>query len=224
MTITVLLVDDQTLVRAGFRSLLDRTDGIQVVGEASDGDEAVAKARALQPNVVLMDIRMPRMDGIEATRQITQSAGAGGPKVVVLTTFEVDAYVFDALHAGASGFLLKDVEPHALREAVQVVAAGEALLSPSITRRLIAEFVSRPSHDRPTPGRLGILTDREREIMAYVAHGMSNDQIADHLVVSPATVKTHVGRTMTKLRVHDRSQLVVLAYETGLVSPGDLTS
>jgi len=220
MTIKVLLVDDQTLVRAGFRSLLDRSEDMRVVGEASGGDEAVTMARALQPDVVLMDIRMPGMDGIEATQQITNAAGVSGPKVVVLTTFEVDEYVFNALRAGASGFLLKDVEPDALREAVRVAASGEALLSPSVTRRLIAEFVSQPGRDEPSPGRLQILTDREREIMALVARGMSNEQIADHLVVSAATVKTHVSRAMTKLRVHDRSQLVVLAYETGLVQPG----
>lgn len=220
MTTTVLLVDDQTLVRAGFKVLLERAEDLKVIGEADDGEEAVTKAKALQPDVVLMDIRMPGMDGIEATRQIVAAGGETGPRVVVLTTFEVDEYVFNALRAGASGFLLKDVEPDDLRDAVRVAAAGEALLSPSVTRRLISEFVRRPDPDRPPPDKLQILTEREREITALVARGMSNDQIAEHLVVSPATVKTHVGRAMSKLRVHDRSQLVVIAFETGLVAPG----
>jgi DNA-binding NarL/FixJ family response regulator len=219
MSIRVLLADDQTLVRSGFRALLERSEDIEVVGEAVDGAEAIERARATRPDVVLMDIRMPGIDGLEATRRITADEGLRTVRVIMLTTFELDEYVFEALHAGASGFLLKDVEPDELRNAVRVVAQGEALLSPSVTRRLIREFVSQPGRHRPPPDRIDELTEREREVMALVAQGLSNQEIAERLVISPATAKTHVSRTMMKLHAHDRAQLVVLAYETGLVRP-----
>jgi DNA-binding NarL/FixJ family response regulator len=219
MSIRVLLADDQTLVRSGFRALLERSDDIEVIAEAGDGAEAVERARADRPDVVLMDIRMPGVDGLEATRRITADERLSGTRVIMLTTFELDEYVFEALHAGASGFLLKDVGPDELRDAVRVVARGEALLAPSVTRRLIAEFVAQPGRHRPPPDRLDQLTDREREVMGLVAQGLSNQEIAERLVISPATAKTHVSRTMMKLQVHDRAQLVVLAYETGLVRP-----
>jgi DNA-binding NarL/FixJ family response regulator len=219
VSIRVLLADDQTLVRSGFRVLLERAGDIQVVGEAADGREAVERVRAERPDVVLMDIRMPVVDGLEATRRIAADERLAGVRVIMLTTFELDEYVFEALHAGASGFLLKDVEPDELRSAVRVVAQGEALLSPSVTRRLISEFVSQPGRHKPPPERLSDLTDREREVMALVAQGLSNGEIANRLVISPATAKTHVSRTMMKLHAHDRAQLVVLAYETGLVRP-----
>ena len=219
MSIRVLLADDQTLVRSGFRALLERAEDIEVVGEAADGAEVVERARAQRPDVVLMDIRMPGVDGLEATRRITADPALVDVRVIMLTTFELDEYVFEALHAGASGFLLKHVEPDELREAVRVVAEGEALLSPSVTRRLIREFVSQPRRHRPPPERLEALTEREREVLALVAQGLSNKEIAERLVISPATAKTHVSRTMMKLRAHDRAQLVVIAYETGLVRP-----
>ena len=219
MSIRVLLADDQTLVRSGFRALLERAEDIEVVAEAADGSEAVERARAERPDVVLMDIRMPRVDGLEATRRITADAGLAEVRVIMLTTFELDEYVFEALHAGASGFLLKDVEPDELRDAVRIVAQGEALLSPSVTRRLIREFVAQPGRHRPPPEQLAELTEREREVLALVAQGLSNPEIAERLVISPATAKTHVSRTMMKLHAHDRAQLVVLAYETGLVRP-----
>jgi DNA-binding NarL/FixJ family response regulator len=219
MTIRVLLADDQSLVRSGFRALLERSKEFEVVGETGDGAEAVELARSERPDVVLMDIRMPRMDGLEATRQIASDPSLDATRAVVLTTFELDEYVFDALHAGASGFLLKDIEPAELREAVRVVARGDALLSPSITRRLIREFVSRPGRYRPRPDALAGLTEREREVMSLVAEGLNNGEIAERLVISPATAKTHVGRVMMKLHARDRSQLVVLAYETGLIQP-----
>jgi DNA-binding NarL/FixJ family response regulator len=219
MTVRVLLADDQTLVRSGFRALLERSDDIQVVGEAIDGAEAVQRARADRPDVVLMDIRMPGIDGLEATRRITADESLAAVRVIMLTTFELDEYVFEALHAGASGFLLKDVEPDELRSAVRVVAQGEALLSPSVTRRLIREFVAQPGRHRTPPELLEQLTKREREVMALVAQGLSNQEIAERLVISPATAKTHVSRAMIKLHAHDRAQLVVLAYETGLVRP-----
>lgn len=217
--VRVLLADDQKLVRAGFRVLLERGDGIEVVGEAADGAEAVEGARAMRPDVVLMDIRMPVMDGLEATRRIVADELLAGVHVVVLTTFELDEYVFQALRAGASGFLLKDVDPDDLRQAVRVVAAGEALLSPSVTRRLITEFATRtaPPSD---PARLAALTDREREVLALVGGGLSNEEIGQRLFMSPATAKTHVSRAMAKLGARDRAQLVVAAYETGLVTPG----
>jgi DNA-binding NarL/FixJ family response regulator len=215
--IRVLLADDQTLVRSGFRVLLERTEGIEVVGEAPDGAEAVAGVRAKRPDVVLMDIRMPGMDGLAATRQIAADPELGNVRVIMLTTFDLDEYVFEALRAGAAGFLLKDVEPGDLRDAVRVEAAGEALLSPSITRRLIAEFVSQPARGRHVPPELADLTDREREVMVLIAEGLTNDEIAERLVISPATAKTHVSRILLKLGARDRAQLVVLAYESGLV-------
>ena len=218
--VRVLLVDDQTLVRAGFRVLLDRCDDIEVVGEAADGAEALARVRADRPDVVLMDVRMPVMDGLEATRRIVADDRLGAVRVLMLTTFELDEYVFEALRAGASGFLLKDIDPADLRHAVRVVAGGEALLSPSVTRRLIAEFTTRPARRPPAADLLAPLTDREREVLEHVGGGLGNDEIARRLFMSPATVKTHVSRIMSKLDAHDRAQLVVLAYETGLVSPG----
>jgi len=217
--IRVLLADDQALVRAGFRSLLEDEDDLQVVGEAGDGARAVELARSARPDVVLMDIRMPVMDGLEATRRIAADELLGGVRVLVLTTFELDEYVFEALAAGASGFLLKNTDPVELLRAVRVVADGDALLAPSVTRRLIAEFAARP---RPggTPVELAALTDREREVMALAAGGLSNEEIAERLVVSPATARTHVSRAMVKLGARDRAQLVVFAYESGLVAPG----
>ena len=217
--IRVLLADDQALVRAGFAVLLDTEDGFEVVGQAADGAEAVALTRSLRPDVVLMDIRMPGTDGIEATRLITADPALAEVKVLVLTTFDLDEYVFDALRAGASGFLLKDTEPVDLLHALRVVAEGEALLAPSITRKLIAEFVARPEHRGTDPGSLGELTEREREVLALVGCGLSNDEIAGTLVISPATARTHVSRIMTKLHARDRAQLVVVAYESGLVTP-----
>jgi DNA-binding NarL/FixJ family response regulator len=217
--IRVVLADDQALVRAGFKLLLDTEDGFEVVGEASNGAEAVAVARARTPDIVVMDIRMPGTDGLEATRQISGDPDLRETKVLVLTTFDVDEYVFEALRGGASGFLLKDVEPVELLHALRVVAAGEALLAPSVTRRLIAEYASRPENRRLHPSALRELTDREREVLALVAGGLSNDEIAEHLVISPATARTHVSRIMTKIAARDRAQLVVLAYESGLVTP-----
>jgi RNA polymerase sigma factor (sigma-70 family) len=220
MSIRVVLADDQTLVRSGFRVLLDRSDGIEVVAEAYDGAEALRLVRADRPDVVLMDIRMPVLDGLEATRRIVSDPALAGVRVVMLTTFDLDEYVFEALHAGASGFLLKDIEPDDLRSAVRVVAGGEALLSPRVTRRLIAEFVSRPDRRRRVPEELDELTEREREVLTLVAAGLSNAEIADRLVISPATAKTHVSRILLKLGARDRAQLVMLAYESGLVRAG----
>jgi DNA-binding NarL/FixJ family response regulator len=217
--IDVLLADDQALVRGGFRALLDAESDIRVVGEATNGVEAVALARSTKPDVLLMDIRMPELDGLEATRQLATDRGLAGVKIVILTTFELDEYVFEALRSGASGFLVKDTEPVELLAAVRLVAGGEALLSPSVTRRVIEEFASRAKEPPPTD-ELDQLTDREREIMGLVAGGLSNDEIAERLVVSPATAKTHVSRAMVKLGARDRAQLVVLAYEYGLVRPG----
>jgi DNA-binding NarL/FixJ family response regulator len=217
--ISVLLADDQVLVRAGFRSLLDAQDDIDVVGEAADGEEALRLAAELKPNVVLMDIRMPGMDGLTATRAIAADDRLSDVRVVILTTFGVDEYVFEALRSGASGFLVKDTEPSELLHAVRVVAAGDALLSPGITRRLIEEFAAHAKDPRSTV-ELDQLTEREREVMALVAEGLSNDEIAARLFVSPATAKTHVSRAMVKLRARDRAQLVVIAYESGLVRPG----
>ena len=218
--IRVLLADDQTLVRAGFRGLLDRSDDMEVVAEAANGAEAVERTRATYPDVVLMDVRMPVMDGIEATRRITSDPRLAGVRVVVLTTFDLDEYVFEALRNGASGFLLKDVEPEELRHAVRVVARGDALLSPGITRRLIARFVEQGALQTGSAQRLAQLTAREREVVALVAGGLSNDEIAERLTLSVATVKTHVVHAMGKLGARDRAQLVVLAYETALVTPG----
>jgi RNA polymerase sigma factor (sigma-70 family) len=219
--IRVLLADDQHLVRAGFRVLLASEPDIEVVGEAIDGEEAVAIARELKPDVVLMDIRMPGLDGLEATRRLAGDESLSEVRVLILTTFASDEHVFEALRAGASGFMVKDTEPIELLQAVRVVARGDALLSPSVTRRLIAEFVAQPERQRVTPKALDDLTPREREILAYVGRGMSNQQIAETLVISPATAKTHVSRVMMKLAAHDRAQLVVLAYETGLVRAGE---
>jgi DNA-binding NarL/FixJ family response regulator len=217
--IRVLLADDQALVRAGFRALLDAQEGIEVVGEAADGEEAVRLARALRPDVVLMDIRMPGLDGLEATRAIAADELLAGVRIVILTTFDLDEYVFEALRVGASGFLVKNTEPADLIRGVRAVASGDALLSPGVTRRLVAEFATRAREPRPSP-ELGQLTDREREVMGLVAAGLSNDEIASKLVVSPATAKTHVSRAMVKLGARDRAQLVVFAYESGLVRPG----
>jgi DNA-binding NarL/FixJ family response regulator len=220
--ITVLLADDQALVRAGFRALLNAEDDIEVVAEAADGLEAVKSAQRTHPDVVLMDIRMPGVDGLEATRRIAADPALSATKVVILTTFELDEYVFEALRTGASGFLVKDTEPVELLRAVRAVAAGDALLSPSVTRRVIGEFAGGAARGRPAtpPARLDQLTDREREVMVLVAEGLSNDEIAGRLVISPATAKTHVSRTMIKLGARDRAQLVVYAYEAGLIRPG----
>ena len=218
--VKVLLADGQTLVRAGFRVLLERGHDIEVVGEVADGAEAIEAVRRLRPDVVLMDIRMPVLDGLEATRRIVADERLAGVRVVMLTTYELDEYVFEALRVGASGFLLKDVDPADLRQAVRVAASGDALLSPSVTRRLIDEFVAKVARRRADPERLSLLTDREREVMALVGGGLSNDEIGRRLFMSPATAKTHVSRAMAKLGARDRAQLVVLAYETGLVSPG----
>lgn len=220
MTIRVVLADDQTLVRAGFRVLLEHSDDIAVVAEAVDGADALFQVRTHVPDVVLMDLRMPKMDGIEATRRIVADQRLSEVKVVALTTFDLDEYVFESLRVGASGFLLKDIEPDDLRRAVRVIAAGEALLSPSVTKRLISEYAQRLAAPPLDASRLRVLTDREREVLKLVGAGLTNDDIGARLHMSPATAKTHVSRAMAKLRVHDRAQLVVLAYETGLVSPG----
>jgi DNA-binding NarL/FixJ family response regulator len=217
--IRVLLADDQALVRAGFRALLDAQEDIEVVGEAVDGAEAVRAAGKLKPDVVLMDIRMPEMDGLAATRTIAEDSRLDDVRIVILTTFDVDEYVFEALRVGASGFLVKDTEPADLIQAVRIVAGGDALLSPGVTRRLIAEFATRAKEPPKVP-ELEELTEREREVMALAAAGLSNDEIAEKLVVSPFTAKTHVSRAMIKLHARDRAQLVVLAYESGLVRPG----
>lgn len=218
--ISVVLADDQALVRAGFKVLLDTEDGFEVTGEAEDGEAAVRLARERRPDIVVMDVRMPGMDGLEATRRITADPRLHGVQVLVLTTFDVDEYVYDALRAGASGFLLKDTDPVELLRALRVVASGEALLAPTVTRRLIAEFVSRPEHRSIDTSAIRQITDREREVLALVAGGLSNDEIAAHLVISTATARTHVSRIMTKIHARDRAQLVVLAYESGLVTPG----
>lgn len=222
MPIRVMLVDDQALVRAGFRVLLEVASDIEVVGEAEDGERAVARAAELAPDVILMDIRMPSMDGLEATRRILcgRSAAEAAPRVLVLTTFDADEYVYEALRVGASGFLLKDTDPAQLVEAVRVVHRGDALLAPSVTKRLIHEFASRPEVRKARPEALSALTERELETLSLVAQGLSNDEIAHQLFISPATAKTHVSRVMMKLAARDRAQLVVLAYESGLVVPG----
>jgi DNA-binding NarL/FixJ family response regulator len=217
--IRVVLADDQALVRAGFRALLDAQDDIEVVGEAGDGEEAARVARRLRPDVVLMDIRMPGTDGLAATRAIARDERLAGVRIVILTTFELDEYVFEAIRAGASGFLVKDTEPVELLRAVRAVAAGDALLSPGVTRRLIGAFATQ-TREPPQRPELDTLTEREREVMGLVAEGLSNDEIAARLYVSPMTAKTHVSRAMTKLAARDRAQLVVYAYESGLVRPG----
>jgi DNA-binding NarL/FixJ family response regulator len=217
--IDVVIADDQALVRGGFRALLDAQDDIEVVGEASNGDEAVRLAMERQPDVVLMDIRMPEVDGLTATRRIAEDDRLADVKVVILTTFDLDEYVFEAIRAGANGFLVKDTEPTELVRAVRAVVAGDALLSPGVTRRLIAEFATRARSPVDVP-TLDELTDREREVVALVAEGLSNDEIAERLIMSAATAKTHVSRAMIKLGARDRAQLVVFAYESGLVRPG----
>jgi DNA-binding NarL/FixJ family response regulator len=221
--IRVLLADDQALIRAGFRMLIDAASDLEVVGEATDGAQAVELARTRRADVVLMDIRMPGVDGLEATRRIAADDDLAGVRVVILTTFESDDYVYQALRAGASGFLLKDTEPADLLQAVRVVARGDALLSPSVTRRLITDIVSRPERPPVSGEILARLTEREREVMTLVAAGLSNDEIAAQLFLSPLTSKTHVSRILTKLNARDRAQLVVMAYESGLVTPGERT-
>ncbi len=218
--IRVLITDDQALVRDGFGMILDAQEDIEVVGNAADGGEALEQARALRPDVILMDIRMPGVDGIEATRRLCGAAGAESPRVLMLTTFDQNEYVYEAMKAGASGFLLKDVRREELVGAVRTVAAGDALLAPALTRRLIEDFVRRPLPGAP-PGALAELTERETDVVRLVARGRSNAEIAAELVVSEATVKTHVARILAKLGLRDRIQVVVLAYETGFVQPGE---
>jgi DNA-binding NarL/FixJ family response regulator len=221
MTIRVVLADDQALIRSGFRVLIDSAEDLEVVGEAASGDDAVRLARSTRADVVLMDIRMPGTDGIAATQAITDDDDLAGVKVVVLTTFEIDAYVIEAVRAGASGFLSKSIEPADLLEAIRTVAGGDALLSPRATQALLAEFATAGTGPAIPADRLADLTTREREMMTLAAHGLSNDQIAGRLFLSPLTVKTHINRAMMKLAVRDRAQLVVLAYQSGLVRPGD---
>jgi DNA-binding NarL/FixJ family response regulator len=221
MSLGVLIVDDQALVRAGFRMILEAEEGMEVVGEAADGREAVAQAQRLRPDVVLMDVRMPDVDGIEATRRLLSGDGTDA-KVVMLTTFDMDEYVYDALRAGASGFLLKDVPPEQLVDGIRAVASGDALLAPSVTRRVIEEFVRRPPASvRTLPPKLGELTARELEVLKLIARGRSNAEIATELFVSETTVKTHVAHVLMKLDLRDRVQGVVLAYESGLIEPGE---
>ncbi len=219
--IRVLVADDQELVRSGFCVILDAAEGITVVGEAGTGAEAIAGVAALDPDVVLMDIRMPELDGLGATRRIVTGAVVGRPKVVILTTFDLDDYVYEALRAGASGFLLKDARRHDLIAAVRVVAAGDALLAPSVTRRLIETFARRPAHAQPPPAALASLTSREHETLVHLARGRANAEIAAEMTVSEATVKTHVGHLLGKLGLRDRIQAVILAYETGIIRPGE---
>jgi DNA-binding NarL/FixJ family response regulator len=217
VTTRVLIADDQALIRGGFRMILDSHEDMEVVGEAIDGEDALRQYASLKPDVVVMDVRMPTMDGIEATRRLT--AGAAPARVLILTTFDLDEYVYRALRAGASGFLLKDRPPEELVAAVRVVAAGDALLAPPVTRRLIEEFAKRPGASPPPPA-MGELTEREREVLVCLARGLSNQEIAGELFVAETTVKTHVGRILQKLDLRDRAQAVVLAYESGLVHPG----
>ncbi len=219
--IRVVIADDQALVRVGLRVLLDSEDDVELVGEAEDGQQAVELARRTRPDVVLMDVRMPVMDGIEALRQIAADPELADTRVVVLTTFELDEYVFEALQAGASGFLIKDTDPAEVLRAVRVAPRGESLLSPTVTRRVIGEFTARPTRRPAAHPQLGTLTEREREMMAWVAEGLSNEEIADRLWLSPATVRTHVSRSMLKLHARDRAQLVVFAFQSGLTRPED---
>src|SRR5579859_141200 len=222
MSIRVVLADDQALVRVGLRALAESEPDIEVVGEAADGREAVAVVRQTRPDVVVMDVRMPEVDGLEATRQIVADPQLSSVRILVLTTFEIDEYVFEALRAGAGGFLLKDADPAELLRAIRVVAAGDSLLSPRVTRRVVEAFAGRPAPSGPRTSLLAELTDREREIVALVGTGLTNDEIAQKLFISPATARTHVSRAMSKLDARDRAQLVVFAYETGLVAPGRL--
>jgi DNA-binding NarL/FixJ family response regulator len=217
--ISVLIADDQDLVRLGLRTLIQSEDDLRLAGEAADGLDAVAAARRYRPDVVLMDVRMPGIDGIEATRRIVTDPDLTGTRVIVLTTFELDEYVFDALRYGASGFLIKDATPAELLRAIRLVAAGDALLSPSVTRRVVREFATRPARRSRPHRQLSTLTDREREIAGLVGEGLSNDEIGQRLQVSPATARTHVSRAMVKLGARDRAQLVVFAYQSGLVEP-----
>ena len=219
--VKVLIVDDQAMVRQGFGALLSAQPDIEVVGDAADGADAPEAVRRWRPDIVLMDVRMPKVDGLEATRRILRAPGLQHPRVIMLTTFDLDDYVYEALRAGASGFLLKDASADELIRAVRVVAAGDALLAPSVTRTLIADYAKRPVRDRPKPERLRVLTPRETEVLKLIARGMSNTEIADTLVLAEQTVKTHVGRILGKLDLRDRAQAVVLAYETGLVHPGE---
>jgi DNA-binding NarL/FixJ family response regulator len=220
MTIRVLVVDDQPLIRAGFHKMVEARPDLEVVGEAADGAEALEQTRRLGPDVVLMDVRMPTMDGLEATRQLAGPGVANPTRVLILTTFDLDEYVYEALRAGASGFLLKDAPPEELAAAIRVVAAGEALLAPSVTRRLIQRFAGQPPPKEVDAKALGRLTERETEVLRLLARGLSNAQIADELVVSETTVKSHVAHLLMKLGLHDRVQAVVLAYESGFVQPG----
>jgi DNA-binding NarL/FixJ family response regulator len=223
MSIRVVLADDQALIRVGLRALIDSELDVEVVGEAADGEEALRIIRETQPDVVIMDIRMPTIDGLEATRRIGADARLSGVRVLVLTTFEIDEYVFEALRAGAGGFLLKDADPAEMLHAIRVVAAGDSLLSPRVTRRVVEAFARRPAPTGPRAALLADLTEREREVIALVGNGLSNDEIAQRLVISPATARTHVSRAMSKLDARDRAQLVVFAYETGLVGPSRLS-
>jgi DNA-binding NarL/FixJ family response regulator len=220
MSTGVLIADDQGLVRGGFRVLVDAAPDMTVIGEAGDGADAVTLSRLHHPDVVLMDIRMPGLDGIAATRQITTDPETSNVRVLILTTFDLDEYVFGALRAGASGFLLKDTSPEELLAGIRIIAAGDALLSPKITRHLIEEFARRPEHRQPNTDALDVLTDREREVLIEIARGLTNTEIAERLHMSPATAKTHVSRLLAKLNARDRAQLVIHAYETGLVAPG----
>ena len=218
MTISILVVDDEALLRGAFRTMLETENDLEVIGEAADGRQAIEQARLRKPDVVLMDVRMPGMDGIEATRRLLEHGS--GPRVLILTTFDLDEYVYEAMRAGASGFMLKNSPPDQLAAAIRTVAAGEALLAPTVTRRLIEEFVRRPRVDTGETSELAELTERELEVLTLIARGLSNAEIAEQLIVSEATVRTHVNRVLTKLGLRDRTQAAVLAYESGLVQPG----
>jgi DNA-binding NarL/FixJ family response regulator len=219
--IRALIVDDQSMIRAGIRAILESQDDITVVGEAENGRVGVERARSLRPDIVLMDVRMPVLDGLEATRRLLRNTLSDRPRILILTTFDLDDYVYEALRAGASGFLLKDAPAADLIQAVRIVAAGEALLAPSVTRRLIAEFAARPATNRPRPVELNGLTPRETDVLRLIARGRSNQEIAADLVVAEQTVKTHIGRILAKLHLRDRAQAVVFAYETGLIAVGE---